>query len=401
MGLRFRKTIKLAPGIRMNFSTKGAGWTIGPRGSSIGIGQRAVHLNTSIAGFSSRQQLSGGTSRVAQQINGPKDSTTISISVSVSDDGQITFRDDSGNLLPEGVINIAKKQQGEMIRGLIQKKCDEINAQVEALGQIHFYTPACTQIPTYRAVAFNVPAPTKPLPKRPSFFAKWFKSVVARIEAQNVRAHEMYDEATSAWEADKSSFELDESIRKDLVARTLTGDESAMEIFLESTLNDIVWPRETDLSFEITNDGTKIWVDVDLPEIEDMPDKTASSPQRGYRLSVKDMSATQVQKNYMRHVHAVGFRIIGEVFAALPTINQITLSAYSQRPSKTTGRVSDEYLYSVKVGRYQWSIIDFVNLKNLDVVDSLAQFELRRDMSKTGIFRGIQPLINEHAIETK
>ncbi|MFC6523085.1 DUF4236 domain-containing protein [Undibacterium arcticum] len=62
MGVRFRKSIKLAPGIRMNFSGSGIGWTIGPRGASVGIGKRGAHLNTGIpgTGLSNRTKLSGG-----------------------------------------------------------------------------------------------------------------------------------------------------------------------------------------------------------------------------------------------------------------------------------------------------------------------------------------------------
>lgn len=59
MAMRFRKSFKLAPGIRMNVSGSGVGWTLGPRGAPVGIGKRGAHLNTSLMGFSSRQKLSG------------------------------------------------------------------------------------------------------------------------------------------------------------------------------------------------------------------------------------------------------------------------------------------------------------------------------------------------------
>lgn len=43
----------------MNLSGSGAGWTLGPRGATVGIGKRGAHLNTSFMGFSNRQKLSG------------------------------------------------------------------------------------------------------------------------------------------------------------------------------------------------------------------------------------------------------------------------------------------------------------------------------------------------------
>ena len=53
--------------------------------------------------------------------------------------------------------------------------------------------------------------------------------------------------------------------------------------------------------------------------------------------------------------------------------------------------IQDDYLYSVRVDRGKWSGINFQNLKNIDVVDALTRFELRRNMSKTGVFMAIQP----------
>jgi hypothetical protein len=93
----------------------------------------------------------------------------------------------------------------------------------------------------------------------------------------------------------------------------------------------------------------------------------------------------------LNHIHGIGFRIIGEALAALPNAQQVVLSAFSQRPNPATGHVGDEYLYSVRVDRDSWSRIAFDGLQNLDVVEALAQFELRRNMTKTGRFKAIEP----------
>jgi hypothetical protein len=76
----------------------------------------------------------------------------------------------------------------------------------------------------------------------------------------------------------------------------------------------------------------------------------------------------------------------------LPTLTTVTLSAYSQRSQAATGAVADEYLYSVRVTREAWSRINFANLPGVDVVAAFEQFELRRDMLKSGRFRPIAPL---------
>ena len=110
-------------------------------------------------------------------------------------------------------------------------------------------------------------------------------------------------------------------------------------------------------------------------------------------VTIKTLSDSKVTQLYMRHVNGIVFRLLGETFAYLPTIEEIVLSGYSQRPNKATGQIQDEYLYSVKVTRDAWSKLDFTNLSAIDVAESLGQFELRREMTKNGRFSAIEPYI--------
>lgn len=60
MGFRFRKSFKIAPGIKLNLSKSGISTTIGGRGASVNIGSKGAYLNTSVAGFSNRSKIGGG-----------------------------------------------------------------------------------------------------------------------------------------------------------------------------------------------------------------------------------------------------------------------------------------------------------------------------------------------------
>lgn len=111
--------------------------------------------------------------------------------------------------------------------------------------------------------------------------------------------------------------------------------------------------------------------------------------QRGVGASVNTLSDTAVRKLYMAHVHGMGFRLEG--FACAPTVQTVILSGFTQVPDTATGGQTDKYLYSVKVDREAWQRIQFDNLDVVDPVDAVAAFELRRDMTKTGIFRAIEP----------
>lgn len=389
MALRFRRSIKLAPGLRMNLSGSGVSWSLGPRGASVGIGRRGTYLNSGIpgTGLYARQRLSGGTDPAPRAAK--PGTTQVEITVSIADDGALTFKDANGNPIAEHLIEAAKKQQGDKIKALIQGKCDEINGQIEALGRIHEYaSPPVAHV--FEPKAYAEPRPCAPADKVPGFFCKFFKSCVTKVEEENRKAREKHEADVLAWEQRKREHDESQKREREFLDRLNDGDAKAIDEWFETVLQDIAWPQETLVAFEMPTSGT-LAVDVDLPEIEDMPDKTAAVPQRGFKLSVKEMGPTQVQKLYMRHVHAVGFRIAGEAFAVSPAVETVVLSAYSQRSDKATGKVGDEYLYSAIIPRSKWRSIDFGNLACLDPVEVFSRFELRREMSKTGVFKPIEP----------
>ena len=380
----------------MNFSGSGASWTLGPRGASLGIGKRGTFLNTGLpgTGLYARARLGGGNSqpRVVSNVRpATATSTTVSLTCGISDDGTLTFTDANGSPMPENLVELAKKQNREAIQGLIQTKCDEINARVEVLGQMHHGTPDCKVKPQFRAPEFDSRPPVAPAPKVPGFFEQFFKSRVALIAAANSRTAAAHEAAHAAWLQEKSEFESRAAERRNLVEKLIYTDVDAMEKFLEESLQDIAWPRETAVDFDVSDGGATVWLDVDLPELEDMPTKLAAVPSRGLKLSVKEMAIGKVQKLYSDHVHSIIFRLIGEVFAALPTVQLVVFSGYSQRRSKDTGQMSNEYLVSAMVARADWQKLDFEGLDVIEAASALSRFNLVRDQLKSGYFRAITP----------
>ncbi|MDG3066067.1 DUF4236 domain-containing protein [Thauera mechernichensis] len=393
MALRFRKSVKLAPGIRMNFSGGGVSWSLGPRGASIGIGKRGTYLNAGIpgTGLSFRERLgpgaTGGRRAPATSSSGK---VSMSVTVGVEDDGTMIFKDEAGYPLSSELVAVAKRQQGDSLRNLMQSKCDEINAQVGALRMLHHFAPRPTDHPAYQPSPFDDPRPSPPQRKTPGFLKKLFGGADS-VEKENARAEGAYRAALQDWEQAKEEHENAERRKSILMSQAAAGKVTFMEIFLEQALQDIVWPRETLVSFEIQDGGARLVFDVDLPEIEDMPTKVAGVPQRGYKLSVKELSQTKVQQLYAEHVHSITFRLIAEAFALLPTLSEVILSGFTQRADPSTGHETDQYLLSVRVRREEWVQINFDALESVDVVEALGRFENRRLMTRTGAFRAIEP----------
>lgn len=397
MGLRFRKSIKLAPGVRWNISGSGTSWTLGPRGATVSIGKRGAFLNTGIpgTGLAARTRLTGTPQpqRAPRERSAPV-TTTVTMSCAISDDGTLLFTDSDGKPVPDDMVEVAKKQNREALLSLIQRKCDEINEQIEALGRLHHDTPA-PKPPKFIAPAYPEPMPRPPHQRALSWMDRFFSGRRRKIEEQNREAVGRYEDDVAAWKAAKTKFNRQIAERKVFLETLIYEDTTVMERYLEEKLGEIAWPRETIVAFDIRDAGKRVALDVDLPELEDMPTKLAAVPARGLKLSVKELSASKIQKLYAEHVHGIVFRLVGEVFAALPTVQEIAAAGYSQRRHPATAQLNDDYLLSVRVQRDEWTKIDFAHLADLEVSDALKRFDLRRQMLKTGALKTITPHVPE------
>lgn len=274
--------------------------------------------------------------------------------------------------------------------GLVRQACDNVNSKLEALGRLHHDTPDPRTKPQFSAPSFYLPEPAKPAPIPLRFLDRMFSGRRARIQEADRLALARYEGELRDWTQQRVEFEGAVARRKLLVEKSIYEINDAMEIFLEESLQDVVWPRETTVQLEV-RPGPGVMLDIDLPEIEDMPTKWAVVPARGLKLTVKELSATKVTRLYADHVHGIVFRMVGEAFAALPAVQWVCASGYSQRRDPATAQLRDEYLLSVRVDRSSWELNDFKHLEAIEVTEALVRFDLRRDMTKAGRLKAIVP----------
>lgn len=396
MGLRFRRSLKLAPGVRLNLSKSGLGVSVGVRGASVSVGPRGAYANVGIpgTGISYREKLGGkagsvGSRRGAGAMSSPTGFGGVAISL--DDRGAVVLSDHAGNPLPPQLDRQVRGTQGAELRRWLEERCAAVNAELDAILNLHLDTPAPDGGPKFEARDFVEPAPVAAAPREVGLLGRIFRSAREGVEREEVEARRRHEEEVAEWAARRAAHEAAESRRWEEFEVGRRGDSAAMETLLAESFSGIEWPRETQVSFEIELAERAVYLDVDLPELEDLPTAEASVAGRGLRLVVKERSATQARRDYAWHIHAVLFRLVGEVFALLPSIELVVVSGYSQRPDTTTGRVNDEYLLSARVARWPWRAIDFGALDVVEVPAAFERFELRRAMTKTGIFKAIEP----------
>ena len=213
-----------------------------------------------------------------------------------------------------------------------------------------------------------------------------------RLDEQQAHTILQYEKDLAEWRQRKEAHNSQQREEDSSFSERLLTDPELMAEVLQAELEALDWPRETLIDFDLDEAGQRLQLDVDLPEIEDFPQQEARLGARELRLVLKQKSQTQLRHEYARHVHGVLLRNVGTAFATLPSTQQLIISGYSQRLNPATGHVEDEYLISARVERTAFEHINFNNLEEVDPVIAMERFELVREMSKSHIFTGVDPL---------
>lgn len=386
MGVRFRRTVTLVPGIRLNLSGSGLSVSAGPRGASVTFGRNGIYGNVGVpgSGLSYRTRLDtprNRSNRAEQQY--------VPMSARVLDDGSVLVTDPDGHPMTEALEREALRQNGPAIIDLLERRALELMDEGERMFAPHYETPApdLVRLP-FVAAPFELPKPAKPEPVDVGLISSLFGGR-EKAESRYRGAQAQYGAALAEWRAAEANHQAEQDAARERHQRWKNGDQRAMEERFEERLAAIFWPRETNISFQMSE--RRLWLDVDLPEIEDLPREKVRVAKKDMRLAFVPKSEIDLRRDYMTHVHSIAFRLLGEAFAAMPALEACVVAGYSQRCSRATGAVENEYLYSIRVERSLWMKIDFSNLRAVDPVEAVTRFDLRRSMTSTGIFRPIVP----------
>lgn len=401
MGFRFRKTISIIPGVRINLSNGSASLSVGPRGASVSFGKRGTYANLGLPGtglsYRTRLDRAGATSRQRS----------------------------------------AGKQADIHLREELEREVKQLNDAVEEIINIHLLTPDPRQGYSYAELEahyreqvlrpYNVAAPIRPekpvpvaAPEQPaensgsSFIGRIFESTSTKQHRlarnyerwqrevedglqENERVLKRYQEMRQRWAEEYATWQYeaaDHQKKLEITDSNISARFAADSSFFESLLTEVLqatdWPRETLVNFQVKPGSSEILIDVDLPEVEDMPTSSIRVNARGSEIIEKELSQKVVREHYARHIHGIILRLVGIAFCALPFAT-VNISGFTQRINKQTGHLEDDYILSVLIHRHEFEKLNFERLENVDPVEALNSFTLQRRMSATCIFQTITP----------
>lgn len=407
MAFRFQRRIRLAPGVRLNLSKRGLGLSVGPRGASLSMGPSGVrgHAGVPGTGLGYRRKLSGGgAGRQLRRGAEPTASSqaaaldallaeggSLPVQLEIREDGRVDYFHGDGSPMSSAEARVLRRHAEASLREQLLAHCERLNADLDRLGRLHEETPP-PESGGYVMRDFAEPPPPPFQPEPADWRHALWSPARRRLEEENQRRRAEFDERYRAWEWRKAEHDAAEFSRHLRESEAVWDDPEAMAQTLGERLEEIDWPRETLIDFDLGSDVRTIALDIDLPGEEEMPDRYWGMPPKQLRLTARKLSATRQRELYRDHVHGIAFRVLGAVFARLPAVKEARVSGYRQLLDPATGGQHDQYLYSMKVTREQWERIHFDRLDQIDPVAAMEAFTLRRDMTSTGIFRDIEPL---------
>lgn len=355
MGFRFQKRITLFPGLRLNLSKSGVSMSAGPRGASVTVGKNGIYGNVGIpgSGLSWRERLDKPSGRSRSRDDSYREQAPSLPPMPASAQARlvgngIELVDGGGDPIHPAHLANVKSQMKDLIRGLLEDNATARNDALDAMRRLHHDIP--------RSVA---PAQA---------------SNAGKPQSHHFPSHSEYMEALMKWRADQANSGPDDAAIADAVLQAL----GALD-----------WPAETNIALDVANG--RLLLDVDLPEIEEMPATRWNALISKMELVEKPMSQKDLACLYLDHVCSAIARLIGHSFAASSAVHTVALSAYTQRTG-STGRLSDEYVATVSVTRDAWGTVDVSQIHAIDPHNLLRHLGANIDTNARGMLLVQKPL---------
>ncbi len=440
MGFRFRKSVKICKGLKINFSKSGASLTLGGRGHSVTLGKRSrIHLgipgtglsyNTNLFGHHKSKSSHKSTSSPSRSVSRPSVKLPGQIQITMHSDGTVDLLDDKGLPVTDPSV-IRKIKSTDSYKSMIQnleaqrqQKLYEIYCEAKLENdkfiEIHKQSPQVDSLEQYIQVlnnlrpdeyirrTYDVPCPTEEsvrealkVEAKERVTGGLFKVGKLRQEYVESNLQARLSAETTQWSLAKEQFDSEETrvscseaarfneeyeVNKQYMIDLIQGEAEVINDAVEAWIGSCELPVEINVDFEWHPEQGIMFLDVDLPEIEDIPDNEIVRLASG-NLKEKKKTQSTLKQEYVSLVFGLAIFISANIFNISPAIRGITISGYTQRRN-SAGDINDEYVYSIKFIRdiFEQSILQSVNPLRFCM-----RFENRCNMTSTMLLKKITP----------
>jgi hypothetical protein len=182
----------------------------------------------------------------------------------------------------------------------------------------------------------------------------------------------------------------DYNFKRDFLYSMLSGASDFVYSQTDILLNSIKLPIEFSIDYHYSPQSKSFYVDLDLPEIEHIPQQKAAILASG-KLSVKAKTKLEIKEQYAKCTTGLAFFFAGLLFNISTAIMTVIISGYTQRSSKKSSDIADDYIYSIEFDRTTFSELE---LPIINPVQLVKRFKSIIDISGTFEMKSINPFDN-------
>lgn len=406
--MRFRKRVSLGGGMHLNLSKSGVSMTGGMKGLSVNVGKKGTYLNTGIpgTGLYNRTKIGGGSKRnnstrssrassIASSPGPSYETTRVQVELTYNDDGTVTFKDSNGSLItnPDLLRQIkASPQYKAELDRMTKDRMSQYDERMESIINIQSLTPKVRTTAQYRQKIQSL-TPQQYTPRafpeqQPSMedvIADLMEEAMRTIEVRSKRKKSKlcdryvndtkeseYSKRFGEWQVRRDAFlekEKEEEKRfneeekerlekrQQQMLRLVEGDAVLTDKAIQEWLATVKFDFDFNLDYEF--DGEYLFVDLDLPEIEDLPETKAQKMANGIA-KIKPKTKKEIKEDYSKCVFGLAVFFAGNIFNKALNTQNIIVSGYTQRRNKN-GDIVDDYIYSILFDRNTFRTIDYDN----------------------------------------
>ncbi|MBD8070686.1 DUF4236 domain-containing protein [Bacillus sp. PS06] len=363
MGLRFRKSFKVAPGVRFNVSTKSVGASFGGKGLRYSVnssGRRTTTVGIPGSGVSYSSTSSSGRKY--------KSSAYTQRNEIVRRQKEIAKLQE----LERNQLEVeAYENKVEMIKS-IHKECDDEVNWLEMKNTPSPFTKG-EKGPNERI------AEEKLNSYKPGFLSKILK------QEEKKKKH-LIDNIEKAKLEDQQDY-LNWEELVETATNVLDGDiDTYFKVIEEfAPLDDLL---EFGSGFEFfMEDPHSIEVEFNVHTESVVPTQVKSLTKTG-KLSVKDMPKTKYYDIQQDYVCSSVIRIARDLFALLP-LHFVYIHAFDEHLNTSTGHTEQVVILSVRIEK---NILQTLNVETIDCSDAMQNFKHNMKFKKTKGFDPVEKL---------
>jgi hypothetical protein len=167
-----------------------------------------------------------------------------------------------------------------------------------------------------------------------------YQELLGRFQAYQDR----FAKSEAAW----NEFE---SARAEWARRLLAGDLDALDETITATIAEVPFPFETTCDVSL-NASHKVYLNLDLPEIEDVVETTSKRVLRDGRIKEVKRRNVDINLDYSRLAAGLGLLAAAHAFGCSPVIDTVEVAAFTQRTKRPGLPPDDCYVYNFEMRRH-------------------------------------------------